>query len=92
MEVSSIGCALIESALLLHPLTPLSYSSFLHTPSSVQPRRISAVSVAERVAQERCEDLGYSIGYSVRFESIRPRHYASMLFCTVGEPLLSWKQ
>jgi ATP-dependent RNA helicase A len=49
-----------------------------------QPRRISAVSVAERVAQERCEDLGYSTGYSVRFESVLPRHYASLLFCTVG--------
>lgn len=49
-----------------------------------QPRRISAVSVAERVAQERCEDLGQSTGYSVRFESVLPRHYGSMLFCTVG--------
>ncbi len=50
-----------------------------------QPRRISAVSVAERVAQERCEELGESSGYSVRFESVLPRHYASILFCTVGE-------
>lgn len=30
-----------------------------------QPRRISAVSIAERVAQERGEDLGVSTGYSV---------------------------
>ena len=50
-----------------------------------QPRRISAVSVAERVAQERCEELGLTAGYSVRFESVLPRHYASILFCTVGE-------
>lgn len=49
-----------------------------------QPRRISAVSVAERVAQERCEELGFTAGYSVRFESVLPRHYASILFCTVG--------
>lgn len=27
-----------------------------------QPRRISAVSVAERVANERAEDLGQSVG------------------------------
>jgi hypothetical protein len=33
---------------------------------------------------ERCEDLGNSCGYSVRFESILPRAYGSLLFCTVG--------
>ncbi|KAL7386398.1 hypothetical protein ABVT39_007731 [Epinephelus coioides] len=49
-----------------------------------QPRRISAVSVAERVAFERGEDIGKSCGYSVRFESILPRPHASVLFCTVG--------
>uniref|UniRef100_A0A1A7WG96 RNA helicase n=1 Tax=Iconisemion striatum TaxID=60296 RepID=A0A1A7WG96_9TELE len=49
-----------------------------------QPRRISAVSVAERVAYERGEDLGKSCGYSVRFESMLPRPHASVLFCTVG--------
>ncbi|XP_053619357.1 dosage compensation regulator isoform X2 [Plodia interpunctella] len=49
-----------------------------------QPRRISAVSVAERVANERCEELGNSTGYSVRFESVLPRPYGSIMFCTVG--------
>ena len=49
-----------------------------------QPRRISAVSVADRVASERAEDLGLSTGYSVRFESVQPRPYGSVLFCTVG--------
>lgn len=49
-----------------------------------QPRRISAVSVAERVAYEQIEDLGQSIGYSVRFESVLPRPYGGILFCTVG--------
>ncbi|CAF92278.1 unnamed protein product, partial [Tetraodon nigroviridis] len=49
-----------------------------------QPRRISAVSVAERVAYERGEDPGKSCGYSVRFESVLPRPHASILFCTVG--------
>ena len=47
-------------------------------------RRISAVSVADRVAVERCEELGVSVGYSVRFESRLPRPYGSVLFCTVG--------
>ncbi|XP_067997447.1 ATP-dependent RNA helicase A isoform X1 [Melanerpes formicivorus] len=49
-----------------------------------QPRRISAVSVAERVAYERGEEPGQSCGYSVRFESVLPRPHGSMLFCTVG--------
>ncbi|KAH8277710.1 hypothetical protein KR018_003980 [Drosophila ironensis] len=49
-----------------------------------QPRRISAISVAERVARERCEQLGDSVGYSVRFESVFPRPYGAILFCTVG--------
>lgn len=42
-----------------------------------QPRRISAISIAERVAAERGELLGASpgnsVGYSVRFESVHPR-------------------
>ncbi|XP_066599251.1 dosage compensation regulator mle isoform X2 [Prorops nasuta] len=49
-----------------------------------QPRRISAVSVADRVAAERCESLGQSVGYSVRFESYLPKPYGSIMFCTVG--------
>ncbi|XP_050306805.1 dosage compensation regulator isoform X2 [Anthonomus grandis grandis] len=49
-----------------------------------QPRRISAVSVSERVANERAEELGEAVGYSVRFESVLPRPYGSVLFCTVG--------
>ena len=54
-----------------------------------QPRRISAISVAERVAFERSEELGQSIGYSVRFDSVLPRPYASVLFCTVGKAVYS---
>lgn len=49
-----------------------------------QPRRISAVSIAERVAMERNENLGLSTGYSVRFESVLPRPYAAILYCTLG--------
>ena len=33
-----------------------------------QPRRISAVSVAERIAYERCERVGQSAGYHIRLE------------------------
>ncbi|XP_035917098.1 dosage compensation regulator isoform X1 [Anopheles stephensi] len=49
-----------------------------------QPRRISAISVSERVANERCENLGAAVGYSVRFDSQLPRAYGSILFCTIG--------
>ena len=43
------------------------------------------MSVAERVASERAEILGSSVGYSVRFDTVLPRSHASMLFCTVGK-------
>lgn len=55
-----------------------------------QPRRISAVSVADRVANERAEELGQSTGYSVRFESALPRPYGGIMFCTVGKFTLQW--
>ncbi|KAL3312078.1 ATP-dependent RNA helicase A [Cichlidogyrus casuarinus] len=49
-----------------------------------QPRRLCAISLAERVASERDEEVGKSVGYCVRFETIFPRCYGSILFCTVG--------
>ncbi|XP_025017864.1 dosage compensation regulator-like isoform X2 [Tetranychus urticae] len=51
-----------------------------------QPRRISAVSIAERLIQERSEylDQNASVGYSVRFETLMPRPYGAILFCTIG--------
>ncbi|KAM0735084.1 ATP-dependent DNA/RNA helicase DHX36 [Formica fusca] len=49
-----------------------------------QPRRISAISVAERVAAERVEHLGKSVGYQIRLEKIPTREQGSILFCTTG--------
>ena len=49
-----------------------------------QPRRVSAVTVSERVAVERGERPGVSTGYAVRFESVLPRPHGSILFCTLG--------
>ena len=34
-----------------------------------QPRRLSALSVAERVAAERGEKIGETVGYQIRLES-----------------------
>jgi ATP-dependent RNA helicase DHX36 len=49
-----------------------------------QPRRIAAISVAQRVAYERSERLGLSVGYQVRFESVMPASAGSILYCTTG--------
>ena len=49
-----------------------------------QPRRISATSIAKRVAHERCEPLGHSVGYHVRFDRHRPDQEGSILYCTTG--------
>ncbi|KAI1724175.1 double-stranded RNA binding motif domain-containing protein [Ditylenchus destructor] len=49
-----------------------------------QPRRISAITLAERVAVERCEQLGDSVGFGVRFEGVSPRPYGAIMFVTVG--------
>ncbi|XP_046400420.1 ATP-dependent DNA/RNA helicase DHX36-like [Ischnura elegans] len=56
-----------------------------------QPRRISAISVAERVADERGERCGSggSVGYQIRLEKKMPRNRGSILFCTTGV-LLEW--
>ncbi|KAF5910256.1 putative ATP-dependent RNA helicase DHX57 [Clarias magur] len=48
-----------------------------------QPRRISAIAVATRVAQERAEALGHSTGYQIRLETVRSS-CTRLLFCTTG--------
>lgn len=48
-----------------------------------QPRRISALGVASRVAKERCESIGSSVGYAIRGES-RVSGDTRLLFCTTG--------
>ncbi|XP_055638233.1 ATP-dependent DNA/RNA helicase DHX36 [Toxorhynchites rutilus septentrionalis] len=50
-----------------------------------QPRRISAITLAERVAVERGERLGQSVGYQIRLDAKRPRpEGGSIMFCTTG--------
>ncbi|MCJ1439588.1 MAG: hypothetical protein MMC23_000068 [Stictis urceolatum] len=49
-----------------------------------QPRRIAATSVARRVADERAEALGQSVGYNVRFDRKPPQQGGSILYCTTG--------
>ncbi|XP_034047713.1 3'-5' RNA helicase YTHDC2 [Thalassophryne amazonica] len=48
-----------------------------------QPRRLAAIAVAERVAAERGERVGQTVGYHIRLESrVSPR--TSLTFCTSG--------
>ena len=54
-----------------------------------QPRRISAISVAERVALERNECLGESVGYQIRLEAKLPTSDSYILYCTTGI-VLQW--
>ncbi|KAF7269128.1 hypothetical protein GWI33_017818 [Rhynchophorus ferrugineus] len=61
-----------------------------------QPRRISAIGVAERVADERAEKIGATVGYQIRLES-KISSSTRLTFCTTGillrrlesEPVLS---
>nr|XP_016437469.1 PREDICTED: DExH-box ATP-dependent RNA helicase DExH5, mitochondrial-like isoform X1 [Nicotiana tabacum] len=48
-----------------------------------QPRRISAMTVSERIAAERGELLGETVGYKVRLEGVKGRD-THLLFCTTG--------
>ncbi|KAI5615726.1 putative ATP-dependent RNA helicase YTHDC2 isoform X1 [Silurus asotus] len=48
-----------------------------------QPRRLAAIAVAERVAAERGESVGQTIGYQIRLESrVSPK--TLLTFCTSG--------
>lgn len=59
--------------------TPKSHVQIVCT----QPRRLSAIGVAERVANERCERIGSVIGYQVRLEN-KISSSTRLTFCTTG--------
>jgi ATP-dependent RNA helicase DHX36 len=48
-----------------------------------QPRRISAIGVSERVADERCEKVGETCGYSIKLEK-KTSSRTRLLLCTTG--------
>ena len=83
-------CAGVDLSSYAHTLYVPHISCFSNptTPLALQPRRISAISVAQRVASERGEVCGgsgkSSTGYSIRLESCLPRKQASIVFCTTG--------
>jgi HrpA-like RNA helicase len=49
-----------------------------------QPRRIAAVTVARRVASERNESVGNTVGYHIKHERRLPRPGGSITYCTTG--------
>jgi ATP-dependent RNA helicase DHX36 len=49
-----------------------------------QPRRIAATSVARRVAAERQEQLGLTVGFHIRNERFLPKNATSITYCTTG--------
>uniref|UniRef100_A0A6B2E9L8 RNA helicase n=1 Tax=Phlebotomus kandelakii TaxID=1109342 RepID=A0A6B2E9L8_9DIPT len=48
-----------------------------------QPRRLSAIGVAQRVADERVERIGNSVGYQIRLEN-KISSATRLTFCTTG--------
>eukprot|EP00803_Ostreobium_quekettii_P007541 evm.model.scf_724.1 EVM.evm.TU.scf_724.1 scf_724:6940-20404(-) len=48
-----------------------------------QPRRLSAISISERVAVERGEAIGDNVGYTIRLEA-KGGPQSSLVFCTNG--------
>lgn len=49
-----------------------------------QPRRVAAVSVAKRVAEEMGIDLGQDVGYSIRFEDYTTKDKTKIKYMTDG--------
>lgn len=49
-----------------------------------QPRRVSTISVAKRVAAERQQSLGHEVGYNVRFDNQSPRLQCGINYMTSG--------
>lgn len=48
-----------------------------------QPRRLTAIAIAERVSNERCERVGTVIGYQIRLEN-KVSAATRLTFCTTG--------
>ena len=49
-----------------------------------QPRRISALSLADRVSEERCSAVGHEVGYTIRGESESTSGKTKITFVTTG--------
>lgn len=70
---------LLQSSVALDANRPISHCEVICT----QPRRISAIGVAERVADERAEKIGNTVGYQIRLEN-KISSSTRLTFCTTG--------
>ncbi|KAJ6015713.1 hypothetical protein N7540_010304 [Penicillium herquei] len=50
----------------------------------IQPRRIAAQLLGKRVAAEREESIGETVGYATRFDKMWPDRNGSITYCTTG--------
>merc|ERR1712232_1018674 len=48
-----------------------------------QPRQIAAISLAQRVSEERCEEVGKTVGYAIHLDRKTSRH-TRCIYCTTG--------
>lgn len=66
----------------------VAYSDFAHTKGKMiactQPRRVAAMSVAKRVADEMDVSLGEQVGYSIRFEDLTTPGTTFLKYMTDG--------
>ncbi|KAJ5622087.1 hypothetical protein N7528_005319 [Penicillium herquei] len=58
----------------------------------IQPRRIAARLLAERVVAEREEFIGNTVGYATRFDSRWPQMNGSITYCTNGLALKMFEE
>ncbi|KAI0985251.1 hypothetical protein GJ496_009669 [Pomphorhynchus laevis] len=49
-----------------------------------EPRRLATLAISQRIAAERGEIVGETVGFRHRFESVLPRPYGSILVSTIG--------
>ncbi|KAM5432662.1 putative RNA helicase [Microsporum canis] len=53
-----------------------------------QPRRVTTTTIARRVAFERGEELGQSVGYEIRWDAVKPSSNCGITYRTTGVVLL----
>lgn len=63
--------------------TTINYQQKHYEIICTQPRRLSAIGVAKRVAQERDDQIGNIIGYQIRLEN-KISILTRLTFCTIG--------
>ncbi|XP_072173861.1 ATP-dependent RNA helicase DHX30-like [Diadema setosum] len=59
---------------------------------TTQPRRVSVISTAKRIALERGERMRETTGYQIRLDRMTPENHGCMLFCTTGILLQKLRQ